>query len=44
MIIKIAQMTSAYPEELQMAFENIKNGDQTVSRKDMTVMLKKLEL
>jgi hypothetical protein len=27
MIIRIAEMTSTYPRELQVAFENIKNGE-----------------
>lgn len=44
MIIKIAEMTSAYPTQLQLAFENIKNGQETVGRADLIEMFKKLEL
>ena len=35
MIIRIAQMTSSYPQELQLAFEDIKNGDETVTKKGL---------
>ncbi len=42
MIIKIAEMTSTYPTELQVAFENIKNGEETVSKKDLIEMFRKL--
>ena len=44
MIIRIAQMVSSYPEELQLAFENIKNGEQTVAKQDMINMFRKLSL
>ena len=44
MIIRIAEMTSTYPRQLQVAFENIKNGEETVARKDLIEMFKKLEL
>lgn len=44
MIIRIAEMTSTYPRELQVAFENIKNGEETVGRQDLIDMFKKLEL
>jgi hypothetical protein len=44
MIIRIAEMTSTYPRELQVAFENIKNGEETVGRKDLIEMFQKLEL
>lgn len=37
-------MTSQYPQELQLAFENIKNGEQTVSKANLETMFKKLEL
>ena len=37
-------MTSTYPRELQVAFENIKNGEETVARKSLIEMFKKLEL
>jgi hypothetical protein len=42
MIIRIAEMTSTYPRELQVAFENIKNGEETVGRQDLIEMFKKL--
>jgi hypothetical protein len=44
MIIRVAEMTSTYPRELQVAFENIKNGEETVARKDLIEMFRKLEL
>ena len=34
-VMKVAEVTSSYPEELQNAFEAIKNGEETVSKKDM---------
>jgi hypothetical protein len=37
-------MTSQYPDELDNAFEKIKNGPETVSKRDLTDMFKKLEL
>jgi AAA+ superfamily predicted ATPase len=43
-LMSIAQMTSQYPEELDNAFEKIKNGPETVSKRDLTNMFKKLEL
>jgi hypothetical protein len=42
MILRIAEMTSSYPYELESAFENIKNGEETVSRKDLIEMFQKL--
>lgn len=42
--MRIAEMTSTYPEELQTAFDNIKNGEETVSKKDLIEMFQKLEL
>lgn len=44
MIVRIAEMTSTYPRELQVAFENIKNGEETVGRKNLIEMFRKLEL
>lgn len=44
MIVRIAEMTSTYPRELQVAFENIKNGEETIGRKDLIEMFRKLEL
>lgn len=35
-------MTTTYPQELHIAFENIKNGEQTVAKKDLIDMFKKL--
>ena len=37
-------MTSTYPNELQVAFQNIKNGEETVSKKDLIEMFQKLKL
>lgn len=37
-------MTSTYPYELETAFENIKNSEETVAKKDLIEMFKKLEL
>lgn len=37
-------MTTQYPEELSNAFENIKNGPETVSKDKLIEMFKKLEL
>lgn len=37
-------MTSTYPYELETAFQNIKNGEETVTKKDLIEMFKKLEL
>lgn len=42
--MRIAEMTSTYPEQLQIAFDNIKNGEQTVAKKDLIEMFQKLEL
>lgn len=42
--MKIAEMTSTYPYELQTAFENIKNGDDTVGKQDLIAMFQKLQL
>lgn len=44
MIMRIAEMTSTYPYELETAFENIKNGDDTVGKQDLISMFQKLEL
>lgn len=37
-------MTCTYPQELEVAFENIKNGEQTVSKDKLIEMFEKLEL
>lgn len=37
-------MTTEYPAELENAFENIKNGPETVSKDKMIEMFRKLEL
>lgn len=42
--MRIAEMTSTYPYELETAFENIKNGEDTVPKKDLITMFQKLEL
>ena len=44
MILKISEMTSSYPYELETAFENIKNGEDTVGKADLISMFQKLEL
>lgn len=44
MIQSITKMTCTYPQELQAAFEQIKNGEETVSKKDLVQMFRKLEL
>lgn len=44
MILRITEMTCTYPQELQAAFEEIKNGEDTVARQDLIEMFKKLEL
>ncbi len=44
MITRIAEMTSTYPYELETAFENIKNGEDTVSKQNLIEMFQKLEL
>ena len=44
MIMRIAEMTSTYPYELETAFENIKNGEDTVGKQDLISMFQKLEL
>lgn len=42
--MSIAEMTTQYPNELESAFEKIKNGPDTVAKKDLIEMFKKLEL
>lgn len=42
--MSIAEMTTQYPNQLQNAFEKIKNGPDTVAKKDLVQMFKKLEL
>lgn len=37
-------MTSNYPRQLQIAFQNIRNGEQTVARGDLKEMFQKLQL
>lgn len=44
MITSISQMASAYPQHLQAAFENMQNGQGTISKSDLTEMFQKLEL
>ena len=43
-LLRIAEMTTQYPEELAGAFENIKNGPETVAKGKLIEMFKKLEL
>lgn len=42
--MSIAEMTTQYPDQLENAFEKIKNGPDTVAKKDLIEMFKKLEL
>ena len=35
MIVRISEMTCSYPQELEAAFENIKNGEDTVSKANL---------
>lgn len=42
MILRIAEMTSTYPYQLETAFENIKNGEETVTKKNLISMFQKL--
>lgn len=44
MLLRIAQMVTEYPEELETAFQKIKNGEDTVQKNDLIEMFKKLEL
>ena len=44
MLLRIAEMTTTYPSELEIAFEKIKNGPETVARDKLIDMFKKLEL
>lgn len=37
-------MTTEYPDQLENAFQNIKNGPETVPKDKMIEMFKKLEL
>jgi hypothetical protein len=32
MLLRIAEMVTEYPEELETAFEKIKNGEETVPK------------
>ena len=42
MIVRIVEMTSSYPAQLENAFESIKNGEETVAKKELTSMFQKL--
>jgi hypothetical protein len=44
MIMRIAEMTSTYPYELETAFEKIKNGEDTIAKKDLIALFQNLEL
>ena len=37
-------MTSTYPQQLEAAFEKVKNGEGTLAKADLKDMFKKLEL
>jgi len=42
MMMRIVHMASSYPEQLHTAFSNIKNGEDTVSKKNLIDMFKNL--
>ncbi len=42
MIIRISEMTCTYPQELEAAFEDIKNGEDTVPKAKLEEMFQKL--
>ena len=44
MLLRIAEMATTYPNELEIAFEKIKNGPETVPKGKMMEMFRKLEL
>lgn len=44
MIIRISEMTCTYPQQLEAAFEDIKNGEETVSKDKLIEMFEKLQL
>lgn len=43
-LISIAEMTTQYPQQLENAFEKIKNTAETVSKQDLVQMFGRLEL
>ena len=42
MLLRIAEMVTEYPQELESAFENIKNGEETVGKADLREMFQNL--
>ena len=44
MLLRIAEMTSTYPNELEAAFEKDKNGEGTLNKAKLIEMFQKLEL
>lgn len=44
MLLRIAEMTTTYPGELEASFEQVKNGPDTISKQKLIEMFKRLEL
>lgn len=44
MLLRIAQMTTTYPGELEAAFQKVKNGPDTICKEKLVEMFKQLEL
>ena len=44
MLLRIAQMVTQYPGELEAAFEKVKNGPDTVSKTKLVELFRQLEL
>ena len=42
MLLRIAEMVTEYPQELESAFEKIKNGEETVGKADLREMFQNL--
>lgn len=42
MLLRIAEMVTEYPQELESAFEKIKNGEETVCKADLREMFQNL--
>ena len=44
MLLRIAEMTSSYPKQLEAAFEKVQNGEGTLDKEKLIEMFQKLEL
>ena len=44
MLLRIAEITTTYPGELEAAFEKVKNGPNTISKTKLVEMFHQLEL